>query len=119
MSEIELKKEEKSIPFHPNSEVVLIKATMEFKGNTGIIRAGEKPLKMPKEPKLGTCGMMTLACVGDVPEVSCFLHDCARSRGYKSCLECPHWNNPEDPCPLQKVSRDFCPAISRAFHSSI
>ena len=119
MGDIELEKEEKeSIPIRPKSETVSIKAAMEFQGNTGIIRAGENTLSMPRKPVMGTCGMMTLACAKDMPGINCFLHECALSRGYESCLECPHWNNPEDPCALQKVSRDFCPATSRLFSHS-
>lgn len=66
-----------------------------------------------REPQIGTCSSFTRACVRDFPGIRCILHDCAITKGFNSCMKCPKWANPENPCHLEKVSRHYCPAIFR------
>ena len=69
--------------------------------------------RVRRKAVVGTCCVVTTACVKTDPDAKCIFHDCATSKGYESCMECQHWSNPAEPCHLDKVSRNYCPAILR------
>jgi hypothetical protein len=75
--------------------------------------------RLKREPIMGTCCVVTTACVKTMPGAKCIFNDCADSKGYENCMACQHWSNPADPCHLEKVSRNYCPAILRHRDSSI
>ena len=69
--------------------------------------------RLNRKPMMGTCCIMTTACVKDDQEMKCIFNSCAISKEYENCMECHHWSNHSDPCHLEKVSRNYCPAILR------
>lgn len=82
-------------------------------------RATIKHPRISRKPVMGICSVVTTACVTTVPGTKCIFNDCANSKGFNICMECQHWSNPSDPCHLEKVSRNYCPAILRHRDSSL
>ena len=75
--------------------------------------------RLKRKPIMGTCCIVTTACVKSDNDSKCIFNDCTTSKGYNSCMECQHWSNPADPCHLEKVSRNYCPAILRHRDASV
>ena len=103
----------------PRSEKAVASLLQEMKPLGMNIRMEIAHPRIKQKPIMGTCCIITTACVKSEPDTKCIFHNCANSKGYESCMECQHWSNADDPCHLEKVSRNYCPAILRHRDSTI
>lgn len=97
----------------PRAEQELTSLLQEIKPIRMKARVELEHPRLNRNPIMGTCCIITIACITNTPGARCIFHDCATSKGYQNCMECQHWSNPSDPCNLEKVSRNYCPAILR------
>ena len=99
----------------PKIDEGISRSLPEMKPDTHLMtnRANVEHPRVNRKPIMGICCIVTTACVTTVPDAKCIFNDCANSKGFKNCMECLHWSNPSNPCHLEKVSRNYCPAILR------